>query len=81
MVDQKVIANRDEPIPVIILPDVSGSPSPSASRSDSPRRLDRTNTLRSLHAQASSKLKEKLGSISEPKAETSKTIQNRMIDL
>ena len=79
---RNVIANRDEPIPVINLPDASGLSAPS----DQPQTPDRKSSsaqdkLRSLHASASSKVKDKLASFNESKGESPKGIQDRMMEL
>jgi hypothetical protein len=75
---RNVIANRDEPIPVIVLPEASGLSTPSPADRKPSSTQDK---LGSLHTSASSKVKDKLASLSEPKGESPKGIQDRMMDL
>jgi hypothetical protein len=82
----KVIANRDEPIPIIVFPDATSTPSRSSPRSESPRPSDKKDgaaheKLKSLHTHVSSKIKEKMDSLKQPMAEPPKGIQDRMMEL
>ena len=83
----KVIANRDEPIPVIVFPDATSTPSRSSPRADSPKPPDKKDgsaheKLKSLHTQVSSKFKEKMDSLKQPpKTDPPKGIQDRMMEM
>jgi hypothetical protein len=89
MVDQesgKVIANRDEPIPIIVFPDATPALSRSSPRSDSPKPSDKKNgsaheKLKRLHEQASAKVKEKMDSFKQSKSDPPKGIQDRMMEV
>ena len=79
--DDHVIANRDEPIPVIHIPLHDNSQ--VASQASTPQTNTTRSRLRSLGSQATNKIRDRLepGDASKQRAESSRGVQDRLMNL